>query len=101
MGAHPNDYKRVAPKNSYIHVDDFTSPKELSKYLNFLDENDDLYNSYFQWKGQGEFVKNYFFCRLCAGLHSNRPNKYYNDFMHWWNSTNKPICVQGSWNKLY
>ena len=30
MGARPEDYSKVAPFNSYIHVDDFDSPKELA-----------------------------------------------------------------------
>lgn len=29
MGAHPDDYKRAAPPHSYIHVEDFPSPKVL------------------------------------------------------------------------
>ena len=30
MGARPEDYARLAPPHSYIHVDDFESPKELA-----------------------------------------------------------------------
>ena len=48
MGARPEDYAKVAPLNSYIHVDDFDSPKDLAAYLHKLDKNDDLYNNYFQ-----------------------------------------------------
>ena len=55
MGARPEDYARSAPFKSYIHVDDFESPKELAEYLHKLDEDDDLYNEYFKWK-----VKIYF-----------------------------------------
>lgn len=50
MGARPEDYKRSAPEHSYIHVEDFAEPKELAMYLHKLDQNDDLYNEYFQWK---------------------------------------------------
>lgn len=48
MGAHPDDYARAAPYKSYIHVDDFSSPKDLADYLHLLDQNDDLYNEYFR-----------------------------------------------------
>ena len=41
MGAHPLDYKLVAPENSYIHIEDFEKPKELAEYLLYLDSNDD------------------------------------------------------------
>lgn len=95
MGAHPDDYEKVAPYKSYIHVDHYSSPKELAEYLHELDKNDTLYNSYFQWKGTGEFINTRLYCRLCAMLHSNRWTKTYDNFMDWWN---KPgICISGSW----
>ena len=50
MGARPEDYARSAPYKSYIHVDDFESPKELAEYLTKLDQDDSLYNEYFKWK---------------------------------------------------
>lgn len=31
MGARKEDYEKVAPPNSFIHVDDFESPKELAQ----------------------------------------------------------------------
>ena len=60
MGAHPNDYKNMAPPKSYIHVDRFKSPLELANYLLFLDKHNDLYNSYFHWQGTGEFINTKF-----------------------------------------
>ena len=77
MGARPEDYARTAPYRSYIHVDEFESPEELAAYLHRLDMDDDLYNSYFRWKGTGEFINTYYFCRLCAMLHDDFPNKSY------------------------
>ena len=56
LGARPEDYAAVAPPKSYIHVDDFESPKQLAEYLLKLDRNDDLYNEYFRWKGTGQLV---------------------------------------------
>ena len=50
MGARPEDYAIAAPTKSYIHVDDFDSPKELADYLHKLDQDDQLYNEYFKWK---------------------------------------------------
>lgn len=87
MGAHKSDYSKVAPLNSYIHVDDFQSPKELADYLNLLHKNHNLYNKYFYWKGTGEFIDNHFFCRLCAMLHSKPPQKIYENIGKWWNDT--------------
>ena len=48
MGARREDYARVAPLNSFIHVDDFKGPKELAEFLLELDKDDVKYNSYFQ-----------------------------------------------------
>jgi hypothetical protein len=56
MGARPEDYELSSPLKSYIHVDEFESPRELAEYLQLLDTNDELYNSYFKWKGTGEFI---------------------------------------------
>ena len=99
MGAHPDDYKRVAPEKSYIHVDDFPTPKELAQYLLRLDADDELYNEYFRWKGTGEFVNTHFFCRLCAMAHYadrvERKTRSYEDFNKWWRGPN--VCTRRSW----
>lgn len=97
MGAHPTDYARSAPYRSYIHVDEFESPKELAEYLHRLDRDDDLYNSYFRWKGTGEFINTYFWCRVCAMLHDDRPPKYYKDVNEWWRGDG--VCTTSSWRE--
>ncbi|CAI6362726.1 unnamed protein product [Macrosiphum euphorbiae] len=85
MGGRREDYERMAPRRSYLHVDDFDSPKRLAEYLRKLDADDDLYNDYFRWKGTGEFIDTKFFCRLCALLHDDEaPAKHYRDLEHWW-----------------
>ena len=48
MGARPEEYAKVAPHNSYIHVDQFKGPKELAEYLHELDTDDEKYNQYFR-----------------------------------------------------
>lgn len=99
MGARPEDYAAVAPYKSYIHVDEFASPKELADYLHILDTNDELYNGYFKWKGTGEFINTYFWCRVCAMLHDTdtiaSSRKNYQDINEWWNGPG--VCSKGSW----
>lgn len=97
MGARQQDYEKSAPYRSYIHVDEFQSAKELASWLHHLDEDDDLYNSYFEWKGTGEFINTYFWCRLCAMIHDNYPAKYYNDINEWWRGDG--ICTLKSWRE--
>ena len=85
MGAHPDDYLKVAPPNSYIHVDEFNSPRELAEYMHILDNNDELYNKYFRWKGTGEFINTKFVCRLCAMLQiSEHFPRSYQNLGEWW-----------------
>ncbi len=54
MGARTEDYAKVAPYHSYIHVDEFESPRHLAEYLHKLDKDDELYNSYFRYQ---QFLK--------------------------------------------
>lgn len=98
MGAHPDDYRRVAPDHSFIHVDQFESPRELARFLHKLDADDDLYNAYFRWKGTGEFINTYFFCRLCALLHEKHPSKTIADLNKWWRPPG--TCITGRWPPL-
>lgn len=93
MGARPEDYADVLPPHSYIHVDDFRSPKDLADYLHVLDENDTLYNEYFRWKTDWQVVRPTFpamwCCRLCGLLHSTLSGRtpyvhWYTDFRSWW-----------------
>ena len=92
MGARPEDYEKVAPPRSYIHVDDFESPKHLAEYLHKLDQNDDLYNEYFLWKGTGEFINTKFWCRLCSMVNiGTQYPMWYEDLDKWWRGPK--ICV--------
>ncbi|XP_037083424.1 alpha-(1,3)-fucosyltransferase fut-1-like [Pollicipes pollicipes] len=49
-GASPESYRRVAPPNSFIHVQDFASVQLLATYLTSLMENRTAYESYFAWR---------------------------------------------------
>ncbi|XP_077520024.1 glycoprotein 3-alpha-L-fucosyltransferase A-like [Amblyomma americanum] len=88
MGASREEYRAAAPHHSYIHVENFRSPKELAEYLLVLSRNRTLYNEYFRWKGTGEFVNTYFWCRLCALLHAPpRPHKRRSENVYrWWHT---------------
>ncbi|KAK3581490.1 hypothetical protein CHS0354_031824 [Potamilus streckersoni] len=96
MGAAPEDYSRAAPPHSYIHVDDFASPKDLADYLHKLDQNDHLYNEYFAWKGTGRLINTFFWCRVCAMLHEpDRHPSSYRDIEKWWRGDE--ICINDYW----
>lgn len=89
MGARIEDYALSAPPGSYIHVDDFSSPRDLAEYLKLLDSNDTLYNEYFRYKQNYRYVDIHdtkYWCRLCGLLHLQDRVKYvnwYEDFDRW------------------
>ena len=99
MGAPKEDYERAAPHNSFIHVDDFASPRALAAYLHLIDQNDHLYNDFFHWKGTGTFINTYFWCRVCAMLHDeSRDQNSYGDLERWWRGNG--VCIgRSSWKR--
>ena len=94
MGASINNYERIAPKGSFIHVDSFRNPKELADYLKMLNAHDDLYNKYYEWIGTGEKLSGdkggYDWCRVCAMLHGPYQHKTYRNTSELCNPTN--VC---------
>ena len=72
MGPSLEDYTSVAPPNSFLHVDQFKGPAHLAKHLKTLDQDDDLYNKFFDWQTRGGWMNTKFFCRLCALLHFHK-----------------------------
>lgn len=94
MGARPDDYVTAAPPGSYIHVDDFESPRHLGEYLNLLDSNDSLYNEFFRYKLRYRLIKlsqltGAYWCHLCTLLqlndYTNITRNWYDDYEKWWN----------------
>lgn len=103
MGAPADDYKQFAPAHSFIHVDDYESPKKLAEYLHTLNNNDSLYNSYFQWKETGTIghpIRRYM-CELCAMMHDEQiisNHTWYDDINEWWDGPG--ICTKDThWHK--
>ncbi|XP_077148826.1 4-galactosyl-N-acetylglucosaminide 3-alpha-L-fucosyltransferase FUT5-like [Ranitomeya variabilis] len=72
LGASRKNYERFIPPDSFIHVDDFHSPKELALFLLELDKDDLRYEQYFKWKSKYGLVveqgwDNYY-CKACREL---------------------------------
>ena len=81
------DYKALAIPNSYINVQDFASPKQLAKYLLYLDRNDTAYREYFSWKKRYQRIIPKRVCALCKQLHNKSlktPPRIYQNMASFW-----------------
>ena len=98
------NYSKMLPPNSFIDINNFSSPRQLADYLHMLDQNDSLYHMYFEWKKKyvvksfreksnvmllpdgNESVKHYDspWCHLCRHLHSKTKNKVYTHLDRLW-----------------
>ena len=94
------NYAKLAPAKSYINALDFPTVRDLADYLKLLDDNDDLYNQYFEWKEHfGVFrgpVSQYFrgLCRLCSVLHEpDEPASIYRNISKWWFSDSRCMIL--------
>ncbi|XP_073410523.1 3-galactosyl-N-acetylglucosaminide 4-alpha-L-fucosyltransferase FUT3-like [Dendrobates tinctorius] len=73
MGPPRENYERFIPPDSFIHVDDFSSAKELAHYLLNLAKDDQKYQQYFNWRSRFQLlrVRNIFeaaYCKVCKAL---------------------------------
>nr|XP_046230266.1 alpha-(1,3)-fucosyltransferase 7 isoform X2 [Scatophagus argus]XP_046230267.1 alpha-(1,3)-fucosyltransferase 7 isoform X2 [Scatophagus argus] len=92
LGPSLGDYKAVAPPNSFIHVDEFASVKDLANYLQQLAQDKERYSEYFTWKRQWK-VKLYTdwrerLCKICTQYNSLPQQKVYSDLEAWVNTFN-------------
>jgi len=92
MGAQENDYQRIAPKQSYIHINQYKTPEDLAKYLNDLIKYPDKYLTYHQWRehteieliNPGRWMN--LLCPLCQMAYETRLSSHTRlNFSSWYN----------------
>nr|XP_039268205.1 4-galactosyl-N-acetylglucosaminide 3-alpha-L-fucosyltransferase FUT6-like [Styela clava] len=49
-GPSKQDLLRLAPKRSFLHIEDFESVGHLVNYLKYIDSNDTAYREFFEWR---------------------------------------------------
>ena len=72
LGSPMEDMISLAPPDSFIHVDNFTSSQELAKYIQYLDSNNEAYNKYQKWRDHyelGSTPEHNTLCQLCKAAH--------------------------------
>jgi len=77
-GLHRSDYEALAPKASFLDVDDFRSLSALAAHLMVLDVDDTAYNSFHSWRSSFRISNmletiQHAFCELCQRLHNDPP----------------------------
>ncbi|KAM6902133.1 alpha-(1,3)-fucosyltransferase 7 [Xenentodon cancila] len=87
LGPPASHYKDVAPPNSFIHIDEFKSVKEMGEYLQQLAEDKKRYAEYFKWKQHWK-VKLYTdwrerLCNVCSQYKRLSQDKVYSDLEAW------------------
>ena len=85
-GAKKLDYLAIVPRHSCIFAEDFKTPKDLVKYLNYLDKNHTAYKEYFMWRIKNvtelpQYRRTIRICHLCRMLHGiNVDNIFHPDY---------------------
>ena len=64
-GATRAEYEAVAPPNSFLHVDDFSGPRELADHLRWLAANATALSELREWRHHYRFAPDDRWCRLC------------------------------------
>ncbi|XP_029381931.1 alpha-(1,3)-fucosyltransferase 9-like isoform X2 [Echeneis naucrates] len=87
IGPPRQNYEDHVPADSFIHVDDFSSAKELADRLSYLDGNTTEYRKLFTWRRRWKVKKSWFgreqACRTCLYLHRNRHVQVFHELNSW------------------
>lgn len=88
LGTHRKNYEKLVLGDSFIHVDDFASAKELALYLLYLDNHDDLYQNYFRWRKHFKVKEVGLWsepsCQACDYIRRRRPFRVANNLNKWY-----------------
>ncbi|KAL7889131.1 hypothetical protein AOLI_G00041050, partial [Acnodon oligacanthus] len=87
LGTSRKNYENFVPRDAFIHVDDFLSPKDLADHLQLLDKNNELYFRHFVWRRDFTVKMSHFWaehtCRTCEYLKNHREFKTFNHLDTW------------------
>ena len=86
-------YDHYIPSTGYIDVRNFTSPRKLAEYIDYLDRNTTAYLEYFQWRQYALHIKiPKYMCELCLKLFLDDKDQKQQTLEHideYWNRKNQ------------
>ena len=85
-GAPIESYEFHLPKNSYLHVDNFSNAQDLSQYIIYLHKNNDIYLQYHEWRKHYVVIPNIgkqTTCSICKALYKRKEPKLQKK-SKWW-----------------
>ncbi|XP_070587400.1 LOW QUALITY PROTEIN: alpha-(1,3)-fucosyltransferase 7-like, partial [Erythrolamprus reginae] len=86
LGPSRANYQQFIPGDAFIHVDDFSSAKDLANFLTTMNESH--YRSFFAWKRNyavrlhDDWLER--FCSICQKYPHLPPDKVYPDLKRWY-----------------
>ena len=98
MGPTLENYQKLLPPDSFLHVHNFSSPAKLAEYITHLDNNDEAYLKYHAWRQESEIVfTNYhqflWVCDICKKIH-DPPKPAYSNLSEYWRANVKCSNIQ-------
>lgn len=86
-GKSMDDYLQVAPPNSFIHVENFTTIEGLAEHLKTVASDSQIFNKYHKWREQYRLVSGGLLpaCELCEIAHERPLIPARTDLSQWWN----------------
>ena len=105
MGPLKRDLEEQAPANSFIHVEDFSTPGELVDYLSYLDNNSTAYEEYHAWRNKDADLtlpynqpNDKMMCGSCQKLQEYKANGFPKHTVPsvsswWWRNLHDEHCV--------
>ena len=92
LGPAEENYKKILPPHSFIHVDHFNDLEHLADQLQHISTDFNTFSSYHQWRTDYRLItwkSNYYiddlFCNLCIKLYSDTNPKSYRNLSKWLN----------------
>ncbi|KAG9281490.1 alpha-(1,3)-fucosyltransferase 9-like, partial [Astyanax mexicanus] len=88
LGPSRENYEEFIPADSFIHVDDFKTPKELAEHLKLLDQNQEMYERFFTWRKHFVARRSDFglehACRICDHIKRNKSYRVFKNLNKWY-----------------